>query len=127
MKRNYYYSKSVCANTKSKAAYYFEMPDGAKILISYETPVLYVKGDCIKRLWGNWSATTMNHINVFMARVLGRCGWSKKEWLELPCGIISLAKYPQNVRDDFWASIPRVNWKYTQYGGANFAGHIKEG
>ncbi len=58
--------------------------NGAKILRSYETDVIMIdKNGNIKKLWDGYSATTMRHINAFMAYV-GLPYSGKKWWNSLP-------------------------------------------
>ena len=51
--------------------------DGAKTLLSYNTPIIRRNPDgTLKRLWFGWSATTGRHIASF-------CGLSKKQFEDL--------------------------------------------
>ena len=52
-------------------------------LKSYDTIVCFIdKDQTVKRLWPDYSATTMKHVNSFLENNgLPKCG--KKEWLKL--------------------------------------------
>ena len=55
-----------------------ELENGERVLISYNTPVIYENNDGeLFRLWWGWSATTGRHIRAF-------CGLNKKEYENLP-------------------------------------------
>lgn len=57
----------------------------AFVLISYKTPVVAVdKSGKIHRLWNGYSATTMRHVNAFMADMKILQG-GKTWWTALPC------------------------------------------
>ena len=59
-------------------AYVEFMSDGTLVCYSYNTPVARWKSGKFERLWDDYSATTMNHINSFAAY----CGINKggKKW-----------------------------------------------
>lgn len=51
--------------------------DGAKTLLSYNTPIIRRNPDgTLKRLWFGWSVTTGRHIASF-------CGLNKKQFMAL--------------------------------------------
>ena len=57
-----------------------EQENGVYTLFSYGTPVIRYESatDTIKRLWFGYSATTMRHVNAFMAflcKPLGGKAW----------------------------------------------------
>ena len=55
------------------------------VLMSYGTPVVAVdKSGKIHRLWDGYSATTMRHVNAFMADMKILQG-GKTWWTALPC------------------------------------------
>ena len=55
------------------------------VLMSYGTPVVAVdKSGKIHRLWSGYSATTMRHVNAFMANMNIPQG-GKSWWTALPC------------------------------------------
>lgn len=58
--------------------------NGTKYLKSYDTTVACIdRGGNFIRLWNDWSATTMRHINAF--RVANNMPQiSKREWMEIP-------------------------------------------
>lgn len=58
--------------------YIEELPNGDKILFSYDTKILTKKasGELIRH-WLGWSLTTGRHIAAF-------CGLNKKQYQELP-------------------------------------------
>lgn len=58
-----------------------DFTSGAKVLYSYNTPVIVELPDGkMFDLWGGWSATTGRHIRAF-------CGLGKKQVLELPLAV----------------------------------------
>lgn len=58
-----------------------EYESGARVLFSYNTPVLAILEDGERvDLWGGWSATTGRHIASF-------CGMNKAEYMALPLGV----------------------------------------
>ena len=56
--------------------------DGRCILYSYNTPIIEVSADRnkIKTYWCGYSATTMKHINDFMAGLYGDREMNGKKW-----------------------------------------------
>ena len=57
---------------------------GNKVLTSYTTAVCYIdKDNRFHRLWDNYSATTMRHINEFICQE-GIEGGGKDWWCRLP-------------------------------------------
>lgn len=66
-----------------KKAKVLEKEDGRRFLMSYKTPVCYLdKNNQFVRLWNGYSATTMRHINAFLALYLvdggGKAWWNKQ-------------------------------------------------
>lgn len=62
----------------------YEYADGAMVLTSYATRVAEITPDGeFRRLWNGYSATTMKHVNAFIARY-GIDGGGKKWWDSLP-------------------------------------------
>lgn len=58
----------------------YEYDDGTRVLKSYLTNVAAILPDgTFCRLWGGYSATTMRHVNAFIARA-GLEGGGKKWW-----------------------------------------------
>lgn len=57
--------------------------DGNKYLKSYKTIVCGIIDGQLVRFWDNYSATTQNHINAFLA-YYGIQGINKKQWEALP-------------------------------------------
>lgn len=56
----------------------YEYADGARVLVSYSTRVAEIAPDgSFRRLWSGFSATTMKHINSFIA-LYGVDGGGKK-------------------------------------------------
>lgn len=51
--------------------------DGTRVLVSYNTAVAVAKNGNKYRLWDDYSATTMKHLNEFF-------GCCKKEWDKMP-------------------------------------------
>lgn len=68
-----------------KKAFVIENTDtNERILKSYETRVAKITGDGeFVRLWGDYSATTMRHVNAFID-LYHVPGGGKKWWLALP-------------------------------------------
>lgn len=65
-------------------AFVEENDDGCATLYSYNTPVAsYTPNSGFKRLWGDYSATTMRHVNSFLS-YYGVPGGGKKWWDEQP-------------------------------------------
>ena len=66
--------------------------NGNKVLTSYSTDVAMIDREGrFTKLWGGYSATTMNHINSF--RIMnGLKALGKKEWLEIPHDVTPLEK-----------------------------------
>lgn len=58
--------------------------DGVIMLKSYDTLVAKIENGKLVRMWGGWSATTMNHIKDFCAQFEIPCG-NKKWWCDMPC------------------------------------------
>jgi hypothetical protein len=62
-------------------AYVLYMADGSKVLESYGTKVCRVTADSsVQRLWNGYSATTMRHVNSFMASC--NLPYGGKKWWE---------------------------------------------
>ena len=62
----------------------FKATDGKLFLKSYNTIVASIDTDGnFSRHWGGYSATTMRHINAFVA-YFGKDGGGKKWWCEQP-------------------------------------------
>ena len=64
-------------------AHFFKSANGWKVLQSYDTWVLAIKGKKIIRLWDGYSATTQRHINA-MLDFCGIPAGGKKFWESLP-------------------------------------------
>ena len=72
------------------------------MLRSYNTIVCKIdRNGEFKRIWGGYSATTMNHINDFR-RAFRLAPLNKKAWVSLPCATIS--RYSVEFSNGF------VNW-----------------
>ena len=82
--------------------------NGEKRLISYQTKVCSIDSDGnFHRHWGNYSVTTMRHVNEFV-RQNGINGGGKAWWCALP------------VEDETYAYDFEDNqWRY-HYGGATY-------
>ena len=81
-----YYLSPICDGRKSyyHKALVIEKDNGEKILKSYDTEVIKITPDNkVIRLWNDYSATTMRHINSFL-RLFNIPGGGKKWWLDLP-------------------------------------------
>ena len=76
----------VCDSRKSfyGKAYVIETDNGEKILQSYETEVCMIDASgTFARMWNGYSATTMRHVNNFLA-LFDIDGGGKKWWDEQP-------------------------------------------
>lgn len=62
---------------------YVEDKNGVLVCYSYNTPVAKFEQGKMFRLWGDYSATTMRHVNAFAAYCGIREG-GKKWWNSLP-------------------------------------------
>ncbi len=82
-------------NRKSfyKKAYVIEIVPGVYQLQSYQTIVCEVYHGKFRRFWNDYSATTMTHINDFIA-LFNIPGGGKKWWLEQP-----VEKYTDHIAD----------------------------
>lgn len=60
---------------------------GMQVLKSYNTNVCYYNENTCEfvKTWGDYSATTLRHVNAFREN-LGLRKINKKDWLGLPCG-----------------------------------------
>ena len=71
-----FYGKAVCLEI-----------DGGALLSSYGTIVCGVESDgTFHKFWDGYSATTMRHVNAFLANY-GIAGGGKKWWESLECEI----------------------------------------
>ena len=65
-------------------AHWYEREDGVRVLISYTTAVAAVSGGVLYRLWDDYSATTLRHVDAFA----DMCGVSfkgnKAAWEAMP-------------------------------------------
>lgn len=75
----------VVTNRKSfyKKAFVIEIAPDVYQLLSYETIVCEVDHGVFKRYWDDYSATTMSHVNDFIA-LFDIQGGGKKWWMEQP-------------------------------------------
>lgn len=74
-----------------KAKIIFE-DNGVIKLQSYDTVVARIENGKFIKMWGGWSATTMNHILDFCKQFEIPSG-NKKWWCELPCEDDTLTRY----------------------------------
>ncbi len=60
-----------------------EYSDSLIVLTSYKTEVARIENGKFIRMWNDYSATTMRHVNAFIA-LYGIDGGGKKWWESLP-------------------------------------------
>lgn len=77
--RKAYYEHHALAGANSRATWYID-DNGEKVLRSYYTDVVAIKDGKVRKLWHGYSATTMKHINLFLAEN-GLNTLSKYDWL----------------------------------------------
>lgn len=75
-------------------AFIIELPNGVRLLKSYDTIVCGVntRGHFF-RLWNGWSATTARHIDAFKRTFVGGYGIGKKSWQEMPINPRYVSRY----------------------------------
>ena len=80
-----YYLKPLAGTQKSfgNKALVREENTNTAVLISYNTVVCRVQNNKLVRLWNDYSATTMRHINAFCT-AYNLPAMTKKEWEALP-------------------------------------------
>lgn len=93
MERHFFYKKNWKSKAVRKNAFWMEV-NGTKYLISYRTVVAAIdKDNYFHKFWNDYSATTMNQINGFIALfddVFSEKdgtqihGLNKEEWLNYP-------------------------------------------
>lgn len=67
--------------SNGRATWYIN-ENGEKVLTSYYTDVVAIKGDKVRKIWDGYSVTTMKHINLFLFEN-GLNTMSKHEWIML--------------------------------------------
>ena len=93
MERHFFYKRNYKSKAVRKNAFWMEV-NGTKYLISYRTVVAAVdKDNYFHKFWNDYSSTTMNQINGFIAlfdNVFSEKdgtqihGFNKEEWLNYP-------------------------------------------
>ena len=93
MERHFFYKRNYNSKAVRKNAFWMEVNE-TKYLISYRTVVAAVdKDNCFHKFWNDYSSTTMNQINGFIAlfdNVFSEKdgtqihGFNKEEWLNYP-------------------------------------------
>ena len=93
MERHFFYKRNFKSKNVRKNAFWMEV-NGTKYLISYKTVVAAIdKDNCFHKFWNDYSVTTMNQINGFIAlfdNVFSEkdgtqiIGFNKEEWLNYP-------------------------------------------
>ena len=67
MERHFFYKRNYNSKAVRKNAFWMEVNE-TKYLISYRTVVAAVdKDNCFHKFWNDYSSTTMNQINGFIA------------------------------------------------------------
>ena len=83
MSRKYYLDPVDSRKSFYGKCFVTEYPDGRMVLTSYETEVAEIVAGKFYRLWNGYSATTMRHVNSFLAYA-GINEGGKKFWDSAP-------------------------------------------